>query len=511
MILDVIMVTESEATEMATVFKREKDRKKKGARWIISWFDAEIDKWRHTTGYTDKELSLDKGRRLESESACRKEGRSDPVEEHRLRPIREHLAEFITKIRARNRDECYLSQVENRITRIIEGVGAKKLADLDPIQVDRFLMALRIKGRPLSGVTRNEYIGSLKAFTKWAVEARRLDLDPLASLKRTERRAIRFSHPRRALSVQEVARLLNATERRPLLEFQTIRTGKKKGQASAKVHPRVEAKAHRLGRTRRLAYLIAVWAGLRRSEIKALQWGDIDLNGIVARMNLRPETTKSKRADSLVIHPELAAALRASQPENARPTDRVVRTVPGMKTLRADLKLAGIDLGSRSTGFVDFHALRKTLSTVMAAGGMSQRARQAHMRHTDPRLTENTYMDERLLPIATELMQLPPFSTACKRLPSVEFDASSNGCSSQNLSQNAHKTGGSHRQNGADRGTSGHTEDEPKWSKSDELAASQVEDLAGVGTNRQGPALVDAEPFEKRVMGLEPTTFTLAT
>ena len=30
------------------------------------------------------------------------------------------------------------------------------------------------------------------------------------------------------------------------------------------------------------------------------------------------------------------------------------------------------------------------------------------MRHTDPRLTENTYMDERLLPIAEELAIVPP-------------------------------------------------------------------------------------------------------
>ena len=56
--------------------------------------------------------------------------------------------------------------------------------------------------------------------------------------------------------------------------------------------------------------------------------------------------------------------------------------------------------------------LRKTLSTMMAAAGMSQRARQAHMRHTDPRLTENTYMDDALLPIASELAKLPAFPNA---------------------------------------------------------------------------------------------------
>ena len=43
----------------------------------------------------------------------------------------------------------------------------------------------------------------------------------------------------------------------------------------------------------------------------------------------------------------------------------------------------------------------------MAAAEMGQRMRQAHMRHTDPRLTECTYMDESLLPVAEELSRVP--------------------------------------------------------------------------------------------------------
>lgn len=90
----------------------------------------------------------------------------------------------------------------------------------------------------------------------------------------------------------------------------------------------------------------------------------------------------------------------------------VVRSVPDMKTFRADLRLAGIDEGNRETGFIDFHSLRKTLSTMMAMAKMSQRVRQSHMRHTDPRLTDNTYMDERLLPVAQELATVPAIPTA---------------------------------------------------------------------------------------------------
>ena len=48
---------------MATVFKRKKDQRRKGSKWMVKWFDAEPQKWRDKTGYTDKEASLELGRR----------------------------------------------------------------------------------------------------------------------------------------------------------------------------------------------------------------------------------------------------------------------------------------------------------------------------------------------------------------------------------------------------------------------------------------------------------------
>lgn len=480
---------------MPTVFKRAKDRKIRGSKWIVSWFDAERHGWRQVTGYTDKELSLDKGRRLEDAAARRAEGVVNSIDLHKQAPIEGHLRDFVAGLAARNRDTSYVEQVQNRIERLINGTGAKRLADLDPVAIDRFLLGLRVKRKPLAPVTRNEYVTSIRGFTRWAVESRRLDIDPLVSLKRTERRAIRLAHPRRALAPDEVSRLLEAAVNRPLIELQTVRTGKRKGQLVAKVSDRVREKALRIGRSRRLAYLLAVWAGLRRSEIVALEWRDIELDSPSPRITLRAEATKSRRADSVVLHPELAEALRSSQPAVAKPTDRVVPKVQGMAAIRADLRLAGIAPGDATTGFVDFHALRKTLSTTMAAAGMSQRTRQAHMRHTDPRLTEGTYLDERLLPIAAELVRLP-------------FFGERNGTA---LTQNAHKTVGSSGQNGASRGTAGQRAANDDFRKSEGGAHSQVALLAELGTNEQGPTLRGVEPFQKRVMGLEPTTFTLAT
>jgi len=125
-----------------------------------------------------------------------------------------------------------------------------------------------------------------------------------------------------------------------------------------------------------------------------------------------------------------------------------------MKVLKADLKLAGIEYGNEQIGYADLHAQRMSLSTTMAVHRLSPRVRQAHMRHTDPRLTDNTYMDETLLPVAEELFSIPWIpdmtakaagiihlqKTANGELPETENDASV-------LAPNMHQTVGSKGQN----------------------------------------------------------------
>ena len=107
------------------------------------------------------------------------------------------------------------------------------------------------------------------------------------------------------------------------------------------------------------------------------------------------------------MHAQLADELRALRPDNPKPGTPVLMSVPGMKAWKNDRRAAGIDDGNASIGYANLQAQRKTLSTMMAAAGLPQRVRQAHMRHSDPRLMENTHMDEGSVPIAAELAKLP--------------------------------------------------------------------------------------------------------
>lgn len=388
-----------------SVYKRKKDRRRKDAKWIVAWTTA-AGKRKAKTAYTDYQASVELGRKLARQAAMEALGEVDRFEQHRNTPIETHLTEFIEGLHSAGRAPRYVMQVKNRIRRVLRGLSIERLCDLDPVAVDRFLADLaRRKGH--SGITRNEYVTSIKSFTKWAVIFRRLKDDPLAGLRVTERRAIQPAHPRRALSSDEIARLLDAAKQRPLRELQTIRHGPRKGERAAEVKPETRERALRKGRERRMVYLLAVWTGLRRGEIRQLTWGDVHLGTVPARITLRAATTKSKRADSLPVHPQLAEALREWKPADAGPGEAVVGTVPNMKCLRADLALAGIPDQDEAGRYVDFHSLRVSLSTMLAANKVSPRAAQALMRHTDPRLTASVYTDEKLLPLSAELQSVP--------------------------------------------------------------------------------------------------------
>jgi integrase len=82
-----------------------------------------------------------------------------------------------------------------------------------------------------------------------------------------------------------------------------------------------------------------------------------------------------------------------------------------MRALVADIKFAGIERIT-SVGRLDFHGMRMTLATHLAASGVPQRITQSHMRHTNPVLTACVYTDPTLLPVAGAIGALPPLPTS---------------------------------------------------------------------------------------------------
>jgi integrase len=481
---------------MASIYKRKQDRNDRTKPWYYAYVDENGQ--RHVEkGCTDYKATQEIAAKIETDVAQRRKGLITVSQEILLeqgkRPIGEHLQDFMRHVRTRDAKERaprYLLQVENRLKAFIASGEIVVIAHVTPDRIARFLDNL--KKRKLSEVTLNEYIGTLKGFTTWACSHNRATEDPLANVHRKGPKKLEKKHPRRAYSTDEIGALLAAARSRPLRELQTIRHGPKKGQQTAKVKPETERRVMRKGLERELAYLLAIWTGLRRNELRHLRWGDIRLDTLPARIDLRGSTTKSKRADRLVLHPQIVERLKAFRPTDAKPMDRVLAAVPSMKVLRADLRQASID-EQNNRGRLDLHALRKGLATYMAACGVPQRLAQAHMRHTDPRLTSDVYTDESLLPIAAAITGLPALPTG-PVMPAVAIRMTGTDGERAAPQQRTPLTAG---HSGASACVSEGVE-------SDGGDCSQVVVDSGAST--------PVRPCSrKRVMGLEPTTFTLAT
>jgi Phage integrase family len=160
--------------------------------------------------------------------------------------------------------------------------------------------------------------------------------------------------------------------------------------------------------TRKVVYLAAVYTGLRRSEMAALERRDLHVEGEKPFINVRASTTKNHQQAVIALHPELLAALRSHVA--CLPADELkifVGVMPTMVRFKADLKAAGIEFINATGHRADFHSLRHTLATNLARAGTAPRVAMEIMRHSDMRLTSKTYTDAGLLPVADAVLKLP--------------------------------------------------------------------------------------------------------
>lgn len=137
-------------------------------------------------------------------------------------------------------------------------------------------------------------------------------------------------------------------------------------------------------RGRRNLYLAAVPAGMRRSELRNLLLGSVELDAGL----LTIRDGKAKRDDVVPLDLELLAEFRAGWPEEARPTNRVVPTAVGNFTRQYGIGRAGI-------ADVDDQGRVADLSTACASppsarlprAGIAPQDAQRILRHADHRTT----------------------------------------------------------------------------------------------------------------------------
>src|SRR5262249_35701517 len=114
---------------------------------------------------------------------------------------------------------------------------------------------------------------------------------------------------------------------------------------------------------RKPVYLMAVQTGLRRSELAALKWGDVQVEAVTPFVRVRASTTKNGKAAELRLVVELAAALSELRAGGAPDDEPVFKAIPRIERFYRDLKKAGIPVRDGLGRKAIFHSLRHTFGT----------------------------------------------------------------------------------------------------------------------------------------------------
>lgn len=283
------------------------------------------------------------------------------------------VADYIGELRTAGRDPKYLMNEERTLT----AIGAACRWNT-PAAINRDALLRYLEGRKRDGraprTLRNEQL-SVAQFCNWLVEGKRIDADPLGKL--VEFDTSERSRDRRALTPDEVRRLLAAAPARELI------------------------------------YRTALGTGLRHKELRLLTWGNVKLDDASPRLELTARNTKAKRPDVIDLAESLADRLRAHRPAGWQPADRVFRTVPAFETWEADCGKAGIPVyegtGDNRVLVCGFHSLRTTFVSELHRSGASPRTIMQLARHRDYKLTATIYTDRRVLDTAGAVNRLPDY------------------------------------------------------------------------------------------------------
>lgn len=346
---------------------------KRGSKWIIYDRDATGRKLRVEAAYTDRQASRQKLARYEKAKAQGVEGLIDPFKQHKSRPLTEHVADYISDLKAKGRDGKYVSNCEKRIAKLLDACGWKLLADVtaDAFCHWRERLPKLDDGRPSIGpVTQNQYLEAVRAFCGWAVKRDRVATNPMLNVGTVDETAD-VRRARRALTPEQLAALLTAV---------------------APTHQPV--------------YRFILSTGLRRQEVADLVWGDVHLDSPTPFLKLRAKATKARRADSLPLRGDTADELRKLKGE-AVEGDKVFTSVPTMEEHKAYLAAAGIAWEDSEGRRADLHAMRHTYGTLLSKSGVSPREAMELMRHTDLRLTMKVYTDPRIFDLSSAVERLP--------------------------------------------------------------------------------------------------------
>jgi len=290
---------------------------------------------------------------------------------------------YLEHLEASGRTQKHRKDVRRYLKTVAAECNFRYIRDICVRPVQDLIITKRNAG--LSCRTVNLYADRIRYFCTWAVKRKLLDQNPFADFTRLNERTNR-AREARALTPEEVERLLDAAFRRPLVE---------RRKKYKRMQPSTVTKLTVLGEGRRLGYALMIYTGLRVNETRQLIWADVDLKGEV--LQVRATTTKNSKPATLPLHPYVVALLtdwEKRKPE-ARPNDRIVNipssTSSLLKVLNRDLAFARIPKKDDVGQVIHLHALRHTFTTLLARADVPPHVLKHLARHSNVQTTMQHY------------------------------------------------------------------------------------------------------------------------
>jgi integrase len=281
----------------------------------------------------------------------------------------QHISAYCDDLAGRRCVPGHIATVGARLTKLAGECSWKRLID---VTAESF-QAWRAK-QGWAPKTLNDYLAAASALFAWLHRAGLVEQNPLRSVHKSETRG-KERRKRRAFTADQLESIV------------AVAGGY------------------------RLAVLTAYYTGLRRNELKQLEWGDVHRSIDEIFIIPRASTTKNHQAQRCYLPLGFARELLWSKPREASAGDRIFppRQIPSIWAFRTLLKRAGIAYKDEQGRQADFHALRRSLNTHLAQLEVDPHTRKEIMRHSDLALTLDVYTDKQMLPVAAAVAKLPVF------------------------------------------------------------------------------------------------------
>lgn len=224
----------------------------------------------------------------------------------------------------------------------------------------------KVVGQGASPKTHDNYLSSVRAFMRFAVERELLPEDITEGVQARGNRG-RDVRQYGAFEASEVRALMSAACRDQSLK-----------------RPRHRA-------IRAPLYALLYWTGVRIGEACKLKLSDFRHDPPGA--TVRASTAKNGRQTVIPISPEAWAIIRPYLEERHRDAKTAfLESRPSEKVLRYDMRQAGVPHRDAEGRPRAWHAFRRGLATALARNREPYQLAQRMMRHSDSRLTVDTYV-----------------------------------------------------------------------------------------------------------------------